>query len=651
MRITTCGRQQYGDLDGGAASSTTGTAVIGSVGALAHVLRGREADDFERRLVDVLHDDIFRRRDDLKPSEQCQLSYARMRFLASQMQLRSADLLANPEHMLALHAWTGLVDGTLVTLLTIHFNLCIGSILQMGEGRSDLLPVLAELERMDSIGVFLATELAHGNNVQALETEALYDRNSDEFVLHTPNARAQKYMPNTGAPGVAKIAVVMARLKVDGDDCGVFPFIVRIRSAEGLCPGVHVTSLGDKPDYALDNAVTSFDRVRVPRGHWLSGADSKIDESGTFSSTVRSRRARFLRSMDRVQTGKLCLSAVAVAFSSAALQLTMTYGAQRRTFSPTGGDVSILSYRTYQRTIFECVASNYASSLLVQHAKRLYAEPTLTSEVERYRVLALCKVFVSSRAVQTLTQCRERVGAQGMFSANRIISYLSQAHGIVTAEGDNEILLIKAARELLLGMDYTPPRAEQALAGVPMLESIDFLVGLVRAREAALVARLRAALGAATAQASLFDAWNDQLNDAVELASTHAARLALDCFSESLDGIADAKTRLIVERLLRSFALQEIAKFSSSLIVDGLLDCGLANRIGAERSRVAAELYQDVDMMTGAFQIPASLLDAPIGTDYVAAYDFVPQHSGRQESYIREAAVPPAISRAERESA
>src|SRR5579872_1440647 len=212
---------------------------------LGRALRGRRLGSFERRLVDVLHDDIFRRVDDIRTSEQCALSYERMRYLNDRMGLRIDDLFSNIDHLLALHHWVTLVDGTLTTLLTIHYNLCIGSILQHGEGRSELRTYLNELETMDTIGAFMATELAYGNNVQSLETEAVYDPTADEFVLHTPSPRAQKFMPNTGADGVAKLAVVLARLKVQGRDCGVFPFIVRIRTDSRLCPGVKVALLGD----------------------------------------------------------------------------------------------------------------------------------------------------------------------------------------------------------------------------------------------------------------------------------------------------------------------------------------------------------------------------------------------------------------------
>jgi acyl-CoA oxidase len=565
------------------------------------------------------------------------LSYRRMRYLQQELGLRSADLLANPQHLLALHGWTGLIDGTLTTLLTIHYNLCIGSIVTQGEGRAALEPLLAELESMDSIGVFLATELAHGNNVQAMETEAVYDPVERNFVLQTPNARAQKFMPNTGAPGIAKLGVVLARLKVSGRDCGVFPFVVRIRTADGLCEGVRVTLLGEKPDYALDNAVTSFDQVRVPYAHWLSAGESSIDEHGVFSSAVKSRGVRFLKSMDRVQTGKLCLSSCGVTLCSAALQMTLNYASQRKTFSPMGRDVYVLSYRSFQRPVFEAIATTYATALMLQHTELLCRRDGEAAESEINRGLAMCKVFVSSRTIETLSRCRERVGAQGMFSANRIISYLVQSHGVVTAEGDNEILLIKTARELLMGVEYAPPCADAQLATIPMLESVDFLVDLMRARERTLVLRLRGALASGRKRAGVFDSWNEQLSEAVELSWTHAARLALDCYGRVLDQVIEPSARAIVERLMRLFALQEIARFSTALIVDGLLSSELAAKIEPERERIVGELYKDVDLLMGAFRIPMSLLAAPIGEDYLHAYDFLKDVPA--ESYIRELSV------------
>jgi acyl-CoA oxidase len=648
VKVSSGDRPTNGGLNGLGASALLGEATAQpTMRALAAPMHGAE-DSFTRRLVEALHDPIFDASDHLTASEQCTLAYARMRFLRRVLDLRARDLLQDPHRLLALHAWTSIVDGTLTTLLTIHYNLCIGSIVQHGNDRPELAPVLAELDDMESVGVFLATELAYGNNVQALQTTAHYDREHDEFVLHTPSREAQKFMPNTGAHDVPKIAVVMARLHVDTVDCGVFPFIVRIRTSEGLCEGVHVTALSSKPDYALDNAVTSFHHVRIPRANWLHGVHSNIGANGRFQSTIRSRRTRFLNAMDRVQTGKLCLSAAAAAGTSAALQLTVSYAAQRRTFSLTGREVSILSYSTYQRAMSEAVATNYACWLLVRHAQVMMQAQT--DAVLTNRTLALCKVFVSSRSLDVLGCCREKVGAQGMFSRNRIISYLLHTNAIVTAEGDNEVLTIKSARELVLGASYTLPEPETVRESVPLLQSTDYLIALLRGHERALVLRLRSVLVGTPDNVAKFDAWNDHLVEACELARAHAARIALERFEPLLENLEDEHARVIVERLMRTFALQEISKCAAALIGEGLLSIELARQIERERASLARALGPDLSLITQASAVPSALLRAPIADDYLDAYDYFSREHTTHSSGVRQLVGPgPASARSSRE--
>lgn len=585
---------------------------------LADAMRGRSMTAFESRLVDVLHHDIFRRVDNLRPSEACALSYQRLRYLREQMDLDVSDLFADLDRLLALHEWVGLVDGTMMTILTIHYNLCIGSILQHGDGRSDLQPLLDELNRMDSFGVFLATELAYGNNVQALETEAVFDPETREFVIHTPRREAQKFMPNTGADGVPKLAVVLARLKVEGKQRGIFPFIVRIRTDKSVCAGVTVSPLGDKPDYALDNAITIFDHVRVPFHHWLRGAESTIDEDGKFSSTILSAGRRFLTSMERVQTGKLCLAMGALTVLRGSLDLTLRYAQQRKTFGTGRKDVSILSYRTYQQTVFDGVASAYAGSFLLQSAVADY-QSTPRDCVATNRLLAIAKIFISSHGISIMTRCRERVGAQGLFSANRIISYLIQTNGVVTAEGDNEILLVKMGRELIVGSEYeAPPPLSASL--LPIIESPDYLVALIAERERRMVLDLREALRSGD-NSSLFETWNEHVTEAVALAQVHVHRIALETFNRRLDTIDDPRSRDILERLLRLSALQELEKHTTSLLLDGAIDRSVAKQITTERARLAGSLFEDVGTLVDAFDIPDTLVEAPIAVDFVASYD------------------------------
>lgn len=92
----------------------------------------------------------------------------------------------------------------------------MGTISSFLSKRSDLLPLLQALERFDTCGEFLLTELGHGLDVRNIETTATHQVDGS-FVLHTPNPRAAKTMPQSSPhAGMARTAVVFARLLVAG---------------------------------------------------------------------------------------------------------------------------------------------------------------------------------------------------------------------------------------------------------------------------------------------------------------------------------------------------------------------------------------------------------------------------------------------------
>ena len=78
-----------------------------------------------------------------------------------------------------------------------------------------------------------------------LETTATLDMKTDEFVIHTPNKKATKAWPGTLGQ-FATHAIVFARCIVDGDDYGVQPFFVPIRSLDDHKPldGVQCGDMG-----------------------------------------------------------------------------------------------------------------------------------------------------------------------------------------------------------------------------------------------------------------------------------------------------------------------------------------------------------------------------------------------------------------------
>ncbi|MFL5910965.1 MAG: acyl-CoA dehydrogenase [Gaiellaceae bacterium] len=588
---------------------------------LRQVLYDGRYDELHQDLCKLVHDDVFRRTDGLTTGQQCQIAYDRLRLLNAHAG-PARELIRSPERLWALAEWSGVVDGTLLSLVAIHYNLCVGTMVDRGGGRPELDGYLSELDDMTSVGTFLATELGYGNNVAALETEAVYDRQTDEFVVHTPHPGARKFMPNTGHPGVPKIAVVMARLIVDGRNHGVFPFVVRIRDADGPLPGITVVPLPEKPGWSLDNSVTSFDRVRIPRANLLTGPGTDFSSDGTLTSTVALRRSRFLRSMGRVASGKLMLSSANAAMARASTYIATHYAHRRMTFGASGETVPVVAYRTHQAGLFGALATTYAMTFLVDHAKSR-CPPGGDLEVGVERLLAVTKAFCTWGAADVFRECRERCGAQGLFWVNRIADYVIGNQGAVTAEGDNQVVLLKAAQQMALRVSYEPPAVVRPAPQGRRLSELDWLLSLFEHREALLHEQLtRRSRYRAGGSGTRFEVMNGAASVALRLGQAHGARLALREFVAAIGRARQPTAKHLLALLGRLYAVQEIGRHSGWYLAEGLLTADHVRQIPDVVDALCAEVSPHSLPMVDAFGIPNSMLQAPIaGPDYLAHYD------------------------------
>ncbi|MET8538527.1 acyl-CoA dehydrogenase [Streptomyces sp. NPDC005065] len=586
-------------------------------------------DSVHRPIREAVSDPLFDRHEGLTTVEQGRLAYKRVALVHEHVG-NAEEIVADPRRLFAVSDWPSLMDTTTLPLLSVHYNLCLTTILHHGQNRDDLSEYIDELSSMRSVGSFMVTELGWGNNVANLQTQAVYEHETDQFILNTPNPQAQKFMPYTGIQDVPKLAVVMARLIVKDADCGVFPFLVRISDEKGLRPGVLASPLPEKPGLALDNGVTWFDHVRLDRHAFLGGTMSSITPQGEFVSTIRSRRRRFFASLERVHAGRLCLSSALVSAGRASAYIAVRYSLRRHTFAPAQQDVPLLAYRSQQTALFRALADVYAMTFLVNHVKRQFV--CSSDNDDTHQLIDIAKAVSSWTMTDVFTVCRERIGAQGMFAANRIADYVSMAQGVVTAEGDNLPLLAKVGNQLLAHAKpaVTPPPHQLSLTDPwyhwELLRYREDVVGYDTAQSMRRYVR---------GGSSLFDAWNHHINAALDLAQSRGASLAVKAFAEAAGGARSPRVARALRLLAAIYALGLTHRHAAWYMAHDMLTPSQASRIPALMDRLCALVLADAELLVDGFALTDEFLRAPALTSDLSAYSALTSSTATTEESRR----------------
>ncbi|RZC36687.1 Acyl-CoA dh M domain containing protein, partial [Asbolus verrucosus] len=116
-----------------------------------------------------------------------------------------------------------------------------------GQGTERHSIFLEKSENGEIYGCFCLTEIGHGTNTKGMKTTATYDKEKQQFVMHTPDFEAAKCWAG-GLGQMASHAIVYAQLYVDGVHHGLHTFVVPIRDPKTLLPhpGVIVGDMGEK---------------------------------------------------------------------------------------------------------------------------------------------------------------------------------------------------------------------------------------------------------------------------------------------------------------------------------------------------------------------------------------------------------------------
>lgn len=565
---------------------------------------GPEGTDAHGRWRKAISTELFRHRGEAYVEERWQLSYDRLRALNEEL-LFPEHLARDPRGLAALHEWTSVVDGATATVAGIHYNLFLGSLL---DDRHSPSRDVSEFINLARTGTFLCTERAHGNDGAALETVARYDRERDEFVLHTPHEGAQKYMPNTSPAGGPKTAVVAARLLVDNQDLGVFLFLTPLSNHRGTLPGVTVAMLPERVGSPVDHCVTAFDQVRLPRTALIQGEHGRLLPDGTFTSAVGSPRKRFLHAIRRVTIGKLCMSASTLGGCRAALAIAVRYAHTRRISGPVAGQrVPLAAHRSHHARLLERVATAYAMTFFHRAVTERWITHGPEDRAETERLVAVAKGWITWQAREITIESRERCGARALFPVNGLAEFAANADGAITAEGDNLAIWCKAGAEMIFGHTLAPEPSE--LGGHERLTDPGFLRRAIAAAEFHWHTTARRDLRRGEADDAL-GRWNNASAAALGLVETYAVGQAADAFAAACTRVTDPGTRTALDRLYTLFLLGQVNSRSGLLLAEQALTAEQVRSLPRTLHALTAQLAPHLPTLTEAFDIPEEHLSS-----------------------------------------
>ncbi|GHE23993.1 acyl-CoA dehydrogenase family protein [Streptomyces capillispiralis] len=586
---------------------------------LTTALFGSRAATFHQPWKRLFGSSPFSYREGLTHEERIQLSYERLRLVNDAVD-DPAAFAGDPAALSAMHEWAGVVDAGMATCASIHYNLFLGSLLDHDHQDRDLTEYLD----MSRVGTFLCTELGHGNDAAQMETTCTFDRNTGGFVLDTPTPDACKWMPNTSSVGGAKSAVVAARLRVDDRDLGVFLFLTPLSDAHGTpLPGVEIRRLPQTASSPVDHCATSFHQVPLPYGALLQGEHGRLTRDGRFTSDLGSPRKRFLRSIGRVTMGKLCMSAYSLGATRHALTVAVRHAHNRHTSGMTGGQrVPLFAHRSHHAPLLEATATAYAATLLQRDVTRQWADATDDDREHHERLVAVAKGWITWQARAIMTECRERCGAQGLILANGIAGQLAANEGTITAEGDNKVIWVKAAGEMLLG-GFTPQPVSELPPEQRLLDDPRYVQDLLGDIERIWHERARARLRTGRAPSPLAR-WNATVTPALQLVDAHAHRLAGQALSAAAAEAGGAQSRSLLTDLHRLFALRRIAAHSGDLLAQGRITAEQVQHLPDAIDNVVMALEPHALTLVAGFDVPEELLEGHPVLQTADAAELVP---------------------------
>ncbi|MCB1291916.1 acyl-CoA dehydrogenase [Mycolicibacterium sp.] len=501
---------------------------------------------------------------------------------------------------------------------------------------------------LDLLGCFAMTETGHGSDVQNLETTAIYDQDTEEFVINSPTPASRKdYLG--GAAESATVAAVFAQLITLGHNHGVHCIMVPIRDADGNdLPGVTTSDCDYKGGLpGVDNGRIMFDQVRVPRENLLNKF-ADVAPDGTYTSPIENPNRRFFTMLGTLVRGRVTVGGSAAQAARVALDIAVRYALQRTQFKAPGEDreVPIMDYLVHQRRLLPYIAQSYALQfaqnqlVATLHDQETAAVRDMEAQRELEAHAAGLKVVSTWHASAAIQEAREACGGAGYLAENRLVELRADTDVFTTFEGDNHVLLQLVAKHLLtsynddiksmspfewvrFATNYAGGRVSRRTAAGQIMQRIldnredndvegslfnrGTQAKMFEDREEYLLSSLARRLQRRAKTMSPFDAFNSVQDHVMHLARAHTDRVVLEAFIAGVESCEDPEARRILEMVCDLYALSVIEADKAFFLEHRLLSTERARAVNNGINERCRNLRPYAEILVDAFAIPEQL--------------------------------------------
>ncbi|SIR68047.1 acyl-CoA dehydrogenase family protein [Williamsia sterculiae] len=559
----------------------------------------------------------------------------------------------------------GYADLSLMVKAGVQWGLFGGAIENLGTQRHHDRYV-KDLINLDLLGSFAMTEIGHGSNVQALETVATYDPQTEEFVVHSTTPDASKEYIG-GAGQTATIAAVFAQLVTGGPDeeptgRGVHCFVVPIRDESGAdLPGITTHDDGYKGGLkGVDNGGITFDEVRIPRENLLNKY-ADVDADGTYTSPIENENRRFFTMLGTLIRGRTSVAATAGAAGRKALAIATRYGLSRKQFEAPDADheIAIMDYLAHQRRLLPLIATSYALAFAQNEVTNELHEvqggpeqnPDTASDGDDSRagrqreleaLVAGLKAMTTWHASHTINTCREACGGAGYLAANQLSIMRGDIDVFTTFEGDNTVLTQLLAKELLsayaqdvrglstvgwarfiadMARDVFLEKSAARQVVQTLMDSSDedtekselsnrgTQIRLLRNREDHLVRTCAQRLRRATEpDADAFEVFNSAQDHLLKVGQAHVERVVLESFVEAIDNCDSRAASELLGKVCDLFVYSLLEQDLDWFLMHRHVSVERAKAIRRGVNDLCADLRPHARTLVDAFGVPEGLL-------------------------------------------